>query len=218
MPPWDSFYQQPPSINLDQPHASKPATMPQILDHLHTYTHSLPHPLHHTNIHHTHTPPVDIRETDNDYYFDIEVPGLSDRASVSIQWTSSRTLVVEGTVSRPDVQRDGDGAVLREPDTDTLREAYDLEQGGGEDNDDVGAAKKPAAAATANGSGGEVGAREVHVVLGERVIGHFKRDFCFPVDVDRKGLRAVLAAGVLSVKTPKVVAEPFLQKVQIRVE
>lgn len=274
--------------------------MPQIFDHFHTFgSHGNVHGSHnaykfHNNVH---TPAVDIRETDSDYYFDIELPGVTDRNSVSIQWTSSRTLVVEGQVSRPSISQPQqqkqqhnstedkrwaeDGTTLAEPydleqgggddfdednkaageagttpntaktDTDggsnkanwpprtnqvvwaeekrwaedgvTLHEPYDLEQGGGEDEPDYKPnTSQKETTETSNGHAQQKTAQlsrgsAERVVLGERVIGHFKRDFTFPVDVDRKALKAVLAGGVLTVKTPKVEKEEFSEKVRIEV-
>jgi len=270
--------------------------MPQIFDHFHTFGSHGSHGSHnaykfHNNVH---TPAVDIRETDSDYYFDIELPGVTDRDSLSIQWTSSRTLVVEGQISRPIIsqpkqqQRQNptqdqrwaeDGTTLAEPydleqgggddfdddneaageagtttttktntangnkanwppksnqvawkeekrwaeDGVTLREPYDLEQGGGEDEPDYKPnTSQKETTETSNGDTQQKtaelsGGSAERVVLGERVIGHFKRDFTFPVDVDRRALKAVLAGGVLTVKTPKVEKEEFREKVRIEV-
>jgi HSP20 family molecular chaperone IbpA len=46
-------------------------------------------------------PAVDIRTTAHDYYFDIELPGVTDKAGISIHWTSSHGFIVEGEIPRP---------------------------------------------------------------------------------------------------------------------
>jgi len=49
-------------------------------------------------------PNIDMRETICDYYFDIELPGVQDKSSILIQWTSSRTLLVQGVIARPSLR------------------------------------------------------------------------------------------------------------------
>ena len=41
------------------------------------------------------------------------------------------------------------------------------------------------------------------LILGERRIGSFRREFSFPVDVDMEKLSAKLEAGLLTIKVPK---------------
>ncbi len=64
-------------------------------------------------------PAVDIRTTARDYYFDIELPGVTDKAGISIHWTSSRGFVVEGEIPRPPIsprdELDDDGVSTRQP-------------------------------------------------------------------------------------------------------
>ena len=276
---WDFFHPELHELTtISPPSTHCPRKMSQILSHLHTYS------THHSYNHneYIHRPTTDIRETDAHYYFDIEMPGVTNRDGISIIWTSSRTLVVEGTISRPDIslqsplrppynfkqnggeicddsigpRSNGNGNTngdrlwppqkgeleedIYDPlglapnadyngsrphqskhskawttDSTTLAEPYDLEQGGGEDepvpqNKPSVPLKRVDKHEQGNG---------VHIVVGERVVGHFKRDFSFPVDVDREALRAVLAAGLLTIKTPKmVVADEFHQNVEIQVE
>jgi HSP20 family molecular chaperone IbpA len=47
------------------------------------------------------SPDVDVRETDSEYIFDIEVPGITDKKSITIEWVNSRLLVVDGETPRP---------------------------------------------------------------------------------------------------------------------
>jgi HSP20 family molecular chaperone IbpA len=55
-----------------------------------------------------HIPAADIRRTEPAYYFDLEVPGVMGKSSISIQWISSRTFVIEGTISRPNIPEPDD--------------------------------------------------------------------------------------------------------------
>ena len=47
------------------------------------------------------SPDTDIRETEQGYRIDIEVPGVADKSALLIQWMSPRTLVVEGQSGTP---------------------------------------------------------------------------------------------------------------------
>ena len=48
-------------------------------------------------------PNTDIRETKLAYHIEIEVPGVTDRQNLLIQWMSPRTLLVEGDIKRPPI-------------------------------------------------------------------------------------------------------------------
>jgi HSP20 family molecular chaperone IbpA len=47
---------------------------------------------------------VDVRETKSHFYADVEIAGVEDKESITVQWTSPRTLLVEVTIPRPDVE------------------------------------------------------------------------------------------------------------------
>jgi len=177
------------------------AMLPHTLDGFHPFgTHSQLQKSSWQNPNHVHIPPVDIRETDTDYFFDVEIPGVTEKEGVSIQWTSTRTLVVEGSIPRVESEAE---TILHEP--------FDLEQGGGEDDVDD--------STMTNGAGKKAkDGEKIRTVVSERKFGRFKRDFCFPVDVDMHSTKAVLAGGVLTIKTSKKRSEGFPQKVRIHVE
>ena len=288
---WHFFHPELNELTLISPRSPHyPGRMSQVLNHFRAFS------THHNYKHneYIHTPTVDIRETDSHYYFDIEMPGVTDRENISIQWTSSRTLVVEGTILRPDISlpppdislpkpmrpaynfaahggevcddpigprsnsnsnsnwpptRDEDEEDVYDPlglrpnadyngssqrrkplnekrrqtDASTHSEPFDLEQGGGEDDPNSFQLDSPPQKATKVDTTlkrvdkhDQLGG--VHLVVGERVIGHFKRDFCFPVDVDRRALKAVLVGGLLTIKTSKMVTDTFHNNVEIQVE
>lgn len=46
-------------------------------------------------------PRIDMRETTQAYYIDIELPGVHDASSLTIVWRSDRELLVEGAIERP---------------------------------------------------------------------------------------------------------------------
>ncbi|KAH6645638.1 HSP20-like chaperone [Truncatella angustata] len=67
---------------------------------------------------HIYSPHTDIRETAKNYYVDIEFPGLADKKDILLKWTSSRTLIVEARIKRPEINEEG-VAQLEDSQTDT---------------------------------------------------------------------------------------------------
>jgi HSP20 family molecular chaperone IbpA len=43
-------------------------------------------------------------ERKSDYLADIDMPGLEDKESITVQWTSPRTLLIEVLISRPQIE------------------------------------------------------------------------------------------------------------------
>ena len=64
------------------------------------------------------SPAVDIRTTARDCYFDIELPGLTDKAGISIYWNSSHGFIVEGEIPRPRI------SIRNESDNDDTVEGW----------------------------------------------------------------------------------------------
>ena len=130
-----------------------------------------------------HQPDVDIRDGDCEYIIDIELPGVNDKHIIKIEWTSSRTLSVEGEKNRPVV-------------ADKLPEPAEMEN----------LAKAPTGTRTAYGDwipplNPEV--RRPTLVVAERKIGPFRRLLNFPVDVDMEHLTATLESGLLRLRVLK---------------
>jgi len=184
-------YHQPHTTYIDHPHAH--AQMSHLLPHLHNpfaahHKGQLPH-------NYIHTPPVDIRQTPTDFYLDLELPGVTDKSSVSIQWTSTRTFLVEGWINRPNV--------------DSAKPV--AKQTNGSANPPNSAGDEPTKSETNGDAVVDDG-----LVLAERVTGHYARNFDFPVDVDMKGMKATLDAGLLTIRVPKKESEKtFLPKVLV---
>lgn len=80
------------------------------------------HQSHHKQ--HTFVPRVDMRETKDDYYLDIELPGVHDMSSFTLEWTSKRKLLVEGLLERPSLC-----------DTFGMSRDWDKERGDGANDD-----------------------------------------------------------------------------------
>lgn len=184
-------YRQPHTTYIDHPHAHTGIAHPHF-PHIHNpfvgqHKVTLPY-------NYIHSPPVDIRETATDFYLDLELPGVADSSSVNIQWTSSRTFVVEGSITRPGIEGESASAG---PSNATNGQAKATEE-------------KPADSST------NTAAHDNDIILSERLTGKYVRNFDFPVDVDIKGMKAKLEAGLLRIRVPKKKTEKgFLPKVLI---
>lgn len=155
-------------------------------------------------------PDVDIRETKTAYYFDIELPGVGDKKSISIKWTSSRSFVVEGLIGRlevegsQDVKAEGGQDVNAEGSQDNKAEESHS-HAEKEENNDAKISPLPSISYTNGIAIDKTKQQPWHdvVTLQERRIGAFRRSFNVSCDVDNKELRAKLQDGLLSIKVPK---------------
>jgi HSP20 family molecular chaperone IbpA len=136
-------------------------------------------------------PDVDISDAVCHFLIELEVPGIKDADSIALNWTSRRSLVVAGSSFRswePDTSADyrttsnGDGARK-------TADRVDLDASVLNDsklkNDNVNDELPP------------------FLVIGERRIGSFRREFHFPVDIVVEKVEAKLEAGLLRVSVPK---------------
>jgi len=160
-----------------------------LVDHLHPHPHSHQSLLQYLTHRKSQTetavsqPNIDIRNTDTEYVIEVELPGVHDKNAVKLEWTSSRSLVVEGSVDRPLIAD-------KPPDPIELAKL----------------AKSPSGTRDSDGNWippSDVQPRKPTLVVGERRIGPFRRHFNFPVDLDVKALQAKLESGLLSIRIPK---------------
>lgn len=131
-------------------------------------------------------PRVDVRETTDNFFIDIELPGLEKKENLKVKWTSTRTLLIEATIERPQI-----GEPVR-PETSS-----GISPSGSHLETQSGAEK-----------GEESSKREetkeaVHLTVKERHVGQIARAFDFPVDVDREALEAKLQSGLLRISVSK---------------
>jgi HSP20 family molecular chaperone IbpA len=166
---------------------------PPIVDHLHPrphphqsllqyLTHRAPHLKPAIN-----QPDVDIRDADSEYVIDIELPGISDKNAIKIEWTSSRSLSIIGNIDRPVIADHKPSAAALEKVTKVQTGTRGLD---GEWN--------PPPQEKLKGP---------MLVVAERKVGPFQRYFYFPVDVDMQNLKAKLEAGLLTIRVPTKVSD-----------
>lgn len=141
-------------------------------------------------------PDVDISDAITHYLIELEIPGVKDADAIIIKWTSFKSLVVAGSTSRswePKVQTNV------EPES-----AKDGEKAEPKPKNGVGLDVK--ALKEAQDKAEDAAARDEwppYLIVGERKIGSFRREFHFPMEVDVKKVEARLEAGLLRVYVPR---------------
>jgi HSP20 family molecular chaperone IbpA len=153
-----------------------------IVDHIHALRHGIHWPLisSHKLGAETFHPDVDIRDYDTGYAIDVELPGLSDKRSIKVEWTSKHDITMSGSLTRPDVPTS-----TKHPDNN------------GHDTLSAGNPK------------GDIEKNELTptLLVSERKTGHFCRKFHLPMEVDAANLRAKLENGLLKIRVEKVVLD-----------
>jgi HSP20 family molecular chaperone IbpA len=136
-------------------------------------------------------PDVDISDAVGHSLIELEVPGVKDADSIALHWTSWRSLVVAGSSFRS-----------WEPDTSADYRTTSNGDGAGEsaDRGDLVASVLKNSKLKNDNVDDEL---PPFLVIGERRIGSFRREFHFPVDVIVEKVEAKLEASLLRVSVPK---------------
>ncbi|KAI5264110.1 hypothetical protein E4T47_08847 [Aureobasidium subglaciale] len=121
-------------------------------------------------------PDVDVRDYETGYAIDMELPGLSDKDSVKVEWTSKHDIMISGLLARPELP-----TVAKSANTN------------GRQNERTGVATE---------SSGKDESTPILLVT-ERRTGHFRRRFHLPTEVDAANLRAKLENGLLEIRVDK---------------
>lgn len=129
------------------------------------------------------SPRFDFRESDDAYYLDGELPGISQE-NVDIEFSDHQTLVIKGRSERETQETNADDAPQDQTGQEGQNETSDVAKTGGQS---VTKAKN----------------NKHRYWVSERSIGQFHRAFSFPGRVDQNNVRASLKNGILSVVVPK---------------
>jgi len=175
-------------------------------------------------------PNFDIRETEGAFLLEGELPGVSDREAIEIEFVDAQTLVVRGEIKRrspagltktestqPQEEEQQTTTATTETDNESVRslkptveEAVDesvSENGEASSTTEKGKeVAKPAAEKTTV-------TKKAKYWLSERSVGTFERKFEFQELIDQENVRASLEHGVLEIVVPK--RQPYVKKVQI---
>ena len=144
----------------------------------------------------TFSPRFDVREVNDTYLLDGEVPGIS-QSDVEIEFSDSNTLVVKGHS-----RRDYENVVPRTAKSSDQATSPKSYQPTVEDEDDEG--NQSSAVDSAKSSTKEVSKK---YWVSERQVGQFYRMFTFPVRVNQDDVKANLKNGILSIIVPKAPAD-----------
>lgn len=143
-------------------------------------------------------PRFDVRETNDAYHLDGEIPGVSQK-DIDIEFSDPQTLVVKGRIEREYHSPDDSGA-------GTSAQAE---------------GKKPEGEKKESKEVAKSGEKQVsksdttpRYWISERSVGEFQRTFTFPTRVDQDNVKANLKNGVLSITIPKAAA-PTAKKITV---
>ncbi|KAJ5927818.1 heat shock Hsp30-like protein [Penicillium verhagenii] len=166
----------------------------------------------------TFAPAFDVRELDDGYYLDGELPGVS-QDNIEIEFSDPTTLVIKGRTERD--YKTSEPKLTLEPSAETLRESSPRQRQPtveDEDESDSNDSDSTPSVTSASVKSTPVPTQpqtfKPHYWASERSIGDFQRTFSFSNRVDQDGVRASLRNGVLSIVVPKEIA-PKPKKIRI---
>lgn len=175
-------------------------------------------------------PNFDIRETEHAFLLEGELPGVSNKDAIEIQFSDAQTLVIKGEIKRkvlsterPETSEESTANATSE--TESVRSLKPTVEETVDDSmsDNAEAAADTPSTVTLNHEAQAEKSKEVakpvettkksKFWLSERSVGVFERKFEFQELIDQEGVTASLEYGVLEVVVPK--KQPYVRKVQI---
>lgn len=150
----------------------------------------------------SYTPAFDVRELDDGYYLDGELPGVN-QSNIDIEFSDPQTLVIKGHTERAYQNETTDHADSKNGARRWRQPTVEDEEAASTDTDTDSDSVTPETQPS------------FHYWASERSIGEFQRTFTFPTRVDQDAVRASLKNGILSVVVPKEAA-PKTKKIRIQ--
>lgn len=142
-------------------------------------------------------PRFDIRESNDAYHLDGELPGIPQN-NIDIEFTDPQTLVIKGRAEREYQSASADQQAQVETESPTPEEGTEVTKVSGE--------KRVSTAKSSN---------KPRYWVSERSVGEFQRTFSFPTRVSQDDVKANLKNGILSLVVPKA-APPSSKKITIQ--
>jgi len=171
-----------------------------------------PTPRQHNRSNPAFSPRFDIYETADAYHLDGDLPGVSDKATIGIEFSDERTMNVSGRVDRIRQQQPAEKHDEKKDDAVVMERKRSL-QPTVEDTDDeddfsiVSASSKKSEqqqhVVKSEEQSAKPAAPERKLWVSERTFGNFQRTFSFPSPVDLEKVSAKLEAGLLQIVVPK---------------
>jgi len=173
------------------------------------FYHPMAHQHHSTNrSNRVFQPNFDVHETKDAYHLEGEVPGISDKSKLDIEFVDSQTLVIKGRIERSHTTDDSGASGQQEEDKQdkpkkpTVEDAGEEGKEGGKEGTQGGTDTTMTRTNNEQGVSKSSGPQRKYWVS-ERVVGEFQRSFSFPQGVDQDGVKASLKDGILSITVPK---------------
>lgn len=165
------------------------------------------------------TPNFDVYETNEAFFLEGDLPGLTDKKAIEIEFSDDRTLMVRGQVKRSAItadeeKKDEKKQITENGESEASEKRRSLKPTV-EDTDDEESDGYSVISSTSKGKevekkdGEEKSEKpkkpenETKVWVSERTFGKFQRTFSFPTPVDLDTVEARLDNGVLKLKVPK---------------
>ncbi|KAJ5678604.1 30 kDa heat shock protein [Penicillium macrosclerotiorum] len=164
------------------------------------------------------TPAFDVRELNDGYYLDGELPGV-DQSNIEIEFSDPHTLVIKGRTER-NYQQQQQSQQTTESSSGTTsprwRQPTVEDEGEESDSTDTDTVDSAVTSSKQKSSADQPQpTTTAHFWVAERSIGDFQRTFTFSARVDQDAVRANLKNGILSVVVPKESA-PKTKKIRIQ--
>ncbi|KAI5780954.1 HSP20-like chaperone [Geopyxis carbonaria] len=134
------------------------------------------------------SPNFDVHENEREYILEGEVPGLSDKKSIALEFTDDQTLHISGKI-----ERNLHKSIPASSGTAAITES------GEEKKEQEKEEKKP---------------ERPKYWVSERSVGEFSRSFSFPGSINIDNVKATLEHGVLKIVVPKK-EKPAGRKIEI---
>ncbi|KAH8690114.1 HSP20-like chaperone [Talaromyces proteolyticus] len=159
-------------------------------------------------------PNFDIRETDDAYHLDGDVPGI-EKDGLQIEFVDEKTLQIKGRTER--------SFSSGNPPAESTTTVTDVNMGDAAENTNEPAAKtsdttdatETTKAVAQPAESTEVENNNERYWVSERSVGEFSRTFSFPSPIDQDAVKASLKNGVLSITVPKKVNEEAVRRITI---
>lgn len=145
------------------------------------------------------SPNFDVQETEHEYILEGEVPGLSNKKNLSIEFTDDKTILVQGRIERSVKRWSDDQGRIQSieggEEQKNITESGEKHEEKKQHKDDK-VQKKDDSQRHVD--------KKPKFWVSERSVGEFSRSFSFPTTVDIEKVKASLEHGILKVVVPKL--------------
>jgi len=153
------------------------------------------------------SPNFDVHETQHEYILEGELPGLSDKKNVSIEFTDDKTILIQGKIERQMrgwTDNAGNFKTIEGAEQKQLEQSTGENKGGQEKEKGAGHNNKEKEKEKSAGHNDKEKEKRSKYWVSERSVGEFSRSFSFPSHVDVDNVKANLDHGILKVVVPKI--------------